>query len=642
MSCDNFDRNVEALGTCTHRAARSKDLRRALLCAISAVFGRRATRSKTVESFLRRKEREFNLRGDCFLKQFKACCSSTRQSVYNGKKSSSLGFISPYYMRRPIKIFQYLKVARALPPPCACTLKNEITEFKLRVSTPAPACPEAVLKRFDGLSKWAIKPTATTFRHYQGCSASYQHSRREGGRGSRLTGVDFVIHPNFRANPMRVPSRVSFAVTPNVKTRDGKVVALAELGCKSRILTKSDEDLVALGHSYREPLFSLLTKFGHLVTSAGIKDPDLVEIRFPGARKGAVVFSGDLSAATDYLSREVISRVCKALNVDEKTVYVDTVDGEPCLRGTSMGLPPSWPILSICHYQIAGEVDPRHNFLIKGDDIIAYWTPQQIEEYISKMLEIGFLVNTKKSFRSLQYGTFCEVDYIRRKDTLHRLGTFPLRSYVRGIPLTSDTWRLAVSRGVSTKLLYQMDKCYNHKFIHLCKKHKVNPYAPMQAGGGDCCPKQLDRLTDNGTASIIRGLHNGFPIVPEIPAQTGGLLRSITKQTCLVRWSVHGRPELTEHFQSVLGSLQGALATIDCAEGTLKIVEPESMYHRIRHISRYAREMKRMAPPPFPTSYATSYDVVRRLNVVDEGPFKTVSVPRYKAPKGSWNPISFS
>jgi len=43
-----------------------------------------------------------------------------------------------------------------------------------------------------------------------------------------------------------------------------------------------------------------------------------------------------------------------------------------------------------------------------GDDLIACWTKQEIQDYESLMSQIGFVLNANKSFASLNYGVFCE------------------------------------------------------------------------------------------------------------------------------------------------------------------------------------------------------------------------------------------
>lgn len=78
-----------------------------------------------------------------------------------------------------------------------------------------------------------------------------------------------------------------------------------------------------------------------------------------------------------------------------------------------MGMPLTWPILSILHYTVAMEVDPTGSFRILGDDLIADWTPVQISIYEDYIQRCGCILNKSKSFLSRSKGVFAEKIVIR-------------------------------------------------------------------------------------------------------------------------------------------------------------------------------------------------------------------------------------
>nr|UIW13850.1 MAG: RNA-dependent RNA polymerase [Rhizoctonia solani narnavirus 7] len=252
--------------------------------------------------------------------------------------------------------------------------------------------------------------------------STYDLTRSQGGFNQQYSDLCSKTHGNIKTitRSDRIPPPVVLQrlcerlPTPTVPEKPlSKVLPIAEQGNKWRIVTKSPFEIVLLGQKVLKSHFSVLFKYRgsrHPLVDADlsfyVKDDNL-------ERK---VYSADLSNATDYLSHEAIASACKILRIDEKLVkshdYETQFGTKVPKRGTFMGLPPSWIVLSTTHMAVCYVVDPSgRSFYIKGDDLIAYWTKVQWERYLDLMSKIGFKMNLKKSFISSTRGIFCEKPY---------------------------------------------------------------------------------------------------------------------------------------------------------------------------------------------------------------------------------------
>lgn len=177
-----------------------------------------------------------------------------------------------------------------------------------------------------------------------------------------------------------------------------------------------------------------------------------------------------------------------------------------------MGLPASWTcFLSPIHYAVAVTVDPDHNFRIKGDDIIALWTPKMIGEFKQLASTVGLIVNDKGG-EGPKYGTFCEGDYLLRYDNLlQRLPTYSLKSFVNNQLLSLEQLDSFLARGVSRKRLNFLQHRYHKRWIDAARKYGVDRYAPNQLGGLGLLSKKPENLTmlSGQSQMMMFALHNG-------------------------------------------------------------------------------------------------------------------------------------
>jgi hypothetical protein len=138
-------------------------------------------------------------------------------------------------------------------------------------------------------------------------------------------------------------------------------------------------------------------------------------------RQGDVVYSADLSAATDYVPHTVARCAARelALATDMKGGWLPILDdlfgpkdtdsgaGRTC-NGIHMGLGPTWTVLCILNCfaaEYAGAAPGSYQ--VCGDDLVASWPESVCDRYEQTLERLGLKVNRSKSFRGLR-GVFCE------------------------------------------------------------------------------------------------------------------------------------------------------------------------------------------------------------------------------------------
>nr|UIW13874.1 MAG: RNA-dependent RNA polymerase [Rhizoctonia solani narnavirus 11] len=381
--------------------------------------------------------------------------------------------------------------------------------------------------------------------------ATMEHSRKQGGFTAFVADhicLSAQKEPYFskvgkdlsrlRDEPTRVARREHLSWVPRPKVADGPVsrpIAIAEQGNKWRIVTKSPSDLLYTGHKARQDTFPVLGKYKPTRVPLANQD-DILKFRTKSGTS-RMFYSADLSNATDYLSHDAIRRVCKHLGIPDITVLSHSylVDGEIITpkRGTFMGLPPSWVVLSVVHGSICHMVDDEDNFFIKGDDLIAWWTSSQWEEYLRLMTLAGFRINLKKSFVSKDRGWFCEKSFTAtfpsdRRATLHiQKRIISLRFLTKPYDVRDPQPRWV---SISRRLMTISSDCRPafRRWVfgivsNLLPRHMRGPTTrmrrlPIELGGvGLAFPAELNKPIDDWSMRIYSALHDGH-VVPISPS----------------------------------------------------------------------------------------------------------------------------
>jgi hypothetical protein len=545
------------------------------------------------------------------------------------------------------KLLQFLKLRRALPVPQRKTVREREKEYVAKVTAPFNARPiahgiEGRLRR--AASRYVGKPTSLTYSDLVSEGGCVESPRSKGGRTQLLGGFrassgtvqswrDCLTRgriPVRGALPTyRLDSTVSeFERRYPVPDRIAMEVSMvAELGCKVRGVTKSPARILAEGHAHRRRIFPVLCTERNVVTSESIFDPELAVITFNRPLKGDhYVFSADFSDATTSLSHEVLEAFGREFGVPLYLLYKGhRIMGKPVTTGCPMGLPMSWTALSLIHNSICELVDPHYCYRLKGDDLIAFWTPLQIRMYTEIAEHCGLVLNDK-TVTHKSYGTFCEGDYMLRPGNRHsvyhldRLATFSLKSFVKDEPLPYDIAERFVSRGVDPGLLHRMQKAFHKQWIDLCAERSgINPYAPRSFGGLGLYAK--DARLDSVTARMVNAANNGTLRYVEEPIIGGPLSRLAVQTSQLVRWSVNGQASKQAVEDAIMHTL-AVCAFLDRCGATEKRKAVRTPGKVVRQLRAFRRKFiaARIPTVDVPTTVETAYSVLRRLNPVDPAP----------------------
>jgi hypothetical protein len=248
-------------------------------------------------------------------------------------------------------------------------------------------------------------------------------------------------------------------------------------------------------------------------------------------RQPAFVFSADLSSATDLIDQALLKEVTDYLGIPLDLVSGGTIDGVQVVRGTLMGIPMSWPCLSLIHYYVCRAIGaPKDSFYLKGDDLIAYWTAPLIRRYKRQIEKLsGMQVNDAKSFLGRRKGFFCEKAYILMEDGLHIERTFlSSRCLAHGEdrfresqlalqPLTPVGMSLApylarqIPRVRSHQRVFKILRTLHPRSFSDAKRVGNLAFLPVSAGGLGLIPPRPDWRLD-GLHHVLSSYHDLDPV----------------------------------------------------------------------------------------------------------------------------------
>jgi hypothetical protein len=191
--------------------------------------------------------------------------------------------------------------------------------------------------------------------------------------------------------------------------------------------------------------------------------------------------SADLSAASDYIHHDLARAVWWGIveatrDIKDMEDYISV--GMACIgtqqteiagrvvktsRGILMGLPLTWPILSLiqefCAWRALSKVNQssaikRIPVAICGDDLVAAWTRRHTHVYHEELLAVGLVANKAKEYRSTRGAVFVEKLFRLRECTITE--KIPLKSLRRE---TNNLWewikvRLPKSASVKRKFRF--------------------------------------------------------------------------------------------------------------------------------------------------------------------------------------------
>jgi hypothetical protein len=313
-----------------------------------------------------------------------------------------------------------------------------------------------------------------------------------------------------------------------------KVHICREQGGKYRAVTSSQGDLLWHGHRDRKAAFKLLLKFKP--TARPLLGRPLT-FQIPMGSEPRRLYSADLSEATNLLSHEAIMETCSILHLNPDVVmshhcFFEDKEGRIDIypvRGTFMGLPSSWVVLSVAHAAVCLHVGHQNTFYLKGDDLIAYWTEPQWVLYQTLMQSLGFKINLKKSFIGDFRGVFCEQLLsleLKKVNGPFKFYTLePMRHCVSlrfitkrsdyeeklSIPWASKLRRMDAIRGDLTPNGYKAVKKAILSFVPVSYRRMVVSYRlPLELGGLHIRdPYVRDKILKGREIHAYYAVHNG-------------------------------------------------------------------------------------------------------------------------------------
>jgi hypothetical protein len=271
------------------------------------------------------------------------------------------------------------------------------------------------------------------------------------------------------------------------------------------------------------------------------------KLLFPWAHPHELLlFSGDLRAATDLINKNLIDHCAQVLGLGENGYLAfsnKSFSFENNIlqiqSGTCLGLGGSWPLLSIIHDLAIRRIGLiKGSYIIKGDDIIGYWTKKQIISYEYWITELtGMTLQHMKTYISARRALFCEkaFEISKEKSTVDfftEVYTIKIRlERLEGvIPLSGITKDLVVNHKNQIEVLQAVEALgkerASRKMIRavqllnplVSKLHKSYPgiaYLPSNYGGLGLLPPRQIKLT-RYLAAYVRAVHNTKVRVPEL------------------------------------------------------------------------------------------------------------------------------
>jgi hypothetical protein len=380
------------------------------------------------------------------VRTLKGACHICRGAGLTGRISDARTAVGQLtVVRRSIWTSEYLiqlsMGGRALPKAPAHMLEAAVAKQHQILSIPSVKPVMDIrrsVKKFlrtYGIRPCEERPLKASFTSR---SASYAFSRREGGRSQEIKDLldeefldclgpppegegEVAIAPGFgwpwNAMDAKLTEFGEYLSGLDFEM-ESRSVAISEFGLKTRVVSCSDPVRTHQSESYRRQLLQRLERLP--CCAAPLRD-DIRAMRLENRDEGPYeVFSADLSSATDYLDHYVIAAFCDALKVPFELVTGGTIDDCVIARGTLMGIPCSWPILSLAHAWACYAMGiPLKSFRLKGDDLIGLWTSEQISTYQGGIqLMTGMPINLDKSFVAKDRGLFCERSYRLENCTL--------------------------------------------------------------------------------------------------------------------------------------------------------------------------------------------------------------------------------
>jgi hypothetical protein len=181
------------------------------------------------------------------------------------------------------------------------------------------------------------------------------------------------------------------------------------------------------------------------------------------------------------------------------------------------------------HYIVAQKVNSTlkgGKFYLKGDDLIAYWSSDQIELYFELMPQTGMSANKLKSFRSRKYGIFCEKIYTLAKCDeeifFKRADICPSLRVITSSLGDGQEWGvpslpiLTVGKTLFNVMAADMPEATKWRLVSFISQPYIGGYSfvrdvhlPLALGGLGLPPRHMSKKLDYNSSVLLNAAHNG-------------------------------------------------------------------------------------------------------------------------------------
>jgi hypothetical protein len=296
-------------------------------------------------------------------------------------------------------------------------------------------------------------------------------------------------------------------------------MAVSELGYKARIVTKSNAGSILRASTYRPKLYNLLYSIKQCHAGVTGEEP-FIKVREDGSYR--TIFSCDLSKATDTIGHWVFNDFIDILGLPPECLLPE----DPFLwtRGTPMGCPLGWSILSLINYYCGINADPTGQFVIKGDDLLAYWNKRNRSKYRELARLFGLVVKNERqgSFVGRDRGFYCERPFAINQDgEIRQLdGYVSLRLLVEDQPASGAKASITdaglvkaqslhkLVESVPRQVVFDLQKIVCGHILTLASIFKIDPYVPIIFGGLGLVPKDENDKPVDKYQRIAHWVHN--------------------------------------------------------------------------------------------------------------------------------------
>jgi len=403
---------------------------------------------------------------------------------------------------------------------------------------------------------------------------------------------------------------------------DSEYIAVKTHGLKIRGVTKNNPSRVVLAHLYRNKLFRIATTCRG--TREALSDTPIV-LSF-GPRSEAQYYSIDLTKASDGLKLSWISRLCEIFELPPELVYDFSVDGIEVKRGLFMGMPLTWPLLTITHYLICSFVDPKGFWYLKGDDLVCYWTEIMFYRYKVLLRVVGLILNEKKTFVSKNHATFCEGFYRSFKHELRLVPNYPLRGLIhkpRDGQFIENCSNLAwsfVRRGLNRhKSFGLLELCYSYELAKF-RKSGIQLFYPQYLGGLGLPPLDTEVKLTKGISRYVQGIYLGVYQAKKLyiaPSSGPNVKFFFENYVNKIRYSYAvPKKERCNHIDSIIGE-KTKRASANDSFFSPKQIKKASLSVQARKLRQQLafikKTVKRRPVESYDMTIESSYDLFNRL-----------------------------